>query len=59
MNKREIGNLIYYERTRQNIGLSELASGICSVSVLQRLENGERLPEPLILERLVERLERV
>ncbi len=56
MNKREIGNLIYYERTRQNIGLSELASGVCSVSVLQRLENGERLPEPLILERLVERL---
>ncbi len=56
MNKREIGNLIFYERTKRNIGLSELANGVCSVSVIQRLEGSERLPDSLVLERLVERL---
>lgn len=48
--------MIYYERTKRNIGLSELANGVCSVSVIQRLEGGERLPDSLVLERLVERL---
>lgn len=56
MNKRDIGNLIYYERTKRGIGLPRLTDGICSASVLKRLENGERLPDVLVLERLVERL---
>lgn len=56
MNKRDIGNLIYYERTKRGIGLPRLTDGVCSASVVQRLENGERLPDFLVLERLVERL---
>ncbi len=56
MNKRDIGNLIYYERTKRGIGLPRLTDGVCSASVLKRLENGERLPDFLVLERLVERL---
>lgn len=56
MNKRDIGNLIYYERTKRGIGLPRLTHGVCSASVIQRMEGGERLPDFLVLERLVERL---
>ncbi len=36
MNKSEIGKLIHYERTKEKINLQKLASGICSVTALQR-----------------------
>lgn len=56
MDKSTIGKLINYERTKRKISLQELAEGICSVSVLQRIEAGERLSDFFLLERIIERL---
>lgn len=56
MDKRTIGNLIYYERNKRKISVQKLCAGICSVSALQRAESGERLPDYFVLERIVERL---
>ena len=56
MNKSEIGKLIHYERTKEKINLQKLASGVCSVTALQRAECGERLPDFWVLGRLIERL---
>lgn len=56
MDKKSIGNLISYERNLKEISLQQLASGICSVSALQRIECGERLPDFFVLERIIERL---
>lgn len=56
MNKSEIGKLIHYERTKEKINLQKLASGVCSLTALQRLECGERLPDFWVLGRLIERL---
>lgn len=56
MNKSDIGKLIHYERTKEKINLRKLASGICSITALQRLESGERLPDFWVLGRLIERL---
>lgn len=58
MNKKDIGNLVNYERTKKKISLQELADGLCSTSALQRLESGERLPDFFVLERVIERLGR-
>lgn len=56
MNKSDIGKLIHYERTKEKINLQKLASGVCSLTALQRLECGERLPDFWVLGRLIERL---
>lgn len=58
MNKSTIGDLINYERRKKNITVRKLTDGICSVSTLQRLESGERLPDFFVVERIVERLGR-
>lgn len=51
-----IGNMIAYERSKQGISAQRLSEGVCSVSALQRLESGVRLPDFFVLERLIERL---
>lgn len=56
MNRQSIGKLIQFERNHKGISTQQLASGICSVTTLQRLENGERLPDFFVLERMIERL---
>lgn len=56
MDKKMIGNMIAYERSKQGISAQRLSEGVCSVSALQRLENGVRLPDFFVLERLIERL---
>ena len=56
MKKDSIGKLIHYERNKNKISQQELCSGVCSVSALQRLESGERLPDFFVLERIIERL---
>ena len=58
MDKNMIGNMVNYERTRKKINLQVLVEGISSVSVMQRLENGERIPDFFVLERIIERLGR-
>lgn len=56
MDKKMIGNMIAYERSKQGISAQRLSEGVCSVSALQRLESGVRLPDFFVLERLIERL---
>lgn len=54
--KEEIGKLITYLRKKKNIGLEQLCRGICSKAVMIRLEQGERVPDFFMLERIMERL---
>lgn len=56
MNKENFGNMINYERTKCAMSIQELTVGLCSISTLQRLESGVRLPDFFLIERLVERL---
>lgn len=56
MDRRTIGRLVNYERNKRKISAQELTQGICSLSALQRLESGERLPDFFVLERIIERL---
>ncbi len=56
MDKRMIGRMIGYERGKRKISMQMLSEGLCSVSVLQRLESSERFPDFFVLERLIERL---
>lgn len=56
MDKKMIGNMIAYERSKQGISAQRLSEGVCSVSAIQRLESGVRLPDFFVLERLIERL---
>lgn len=56
MDRNTVGRLIKYERTKRKITLQELSAGVCSVSVLQRVESGERLPDYFVLGRIIERL---
>ena len=48
--------MVNYERNKRKISAQELTQGICSLSALQRLESGERLPDFFVLERIIERL---
>lgn len=56
MTKNMLGGLVSYERNKKGISYQQLAEGISSPAVLQRLENGERLPDYFVLERILERL---
>ncbi len=56
MDKRTIGKLVNYERNKNKISVQKLTEGVCSVSALVRLENGERMPDFFVLERIFERL---
>ena len=56
MNQKLTGSMISYIRTKKKISMELLSRGLCSTSVLQRLEYGERLPDFFLLERLLERL---
>lgn len=53
----EIGNLIKYYRQKENWTQKELASGICSVSYLSKIENGTVEPSEEILGLICERLD--
>ncbi|MCM3744267.1 helix-turn-helix domain-containing protein [Sporosarcina luteola] len=51
-----VGLVIKFERTRQNIKLETLAKDICSTSHLSRIENGKSEPSDEIVALLLERL---
>lgn len=53
MDRRTIGRLVNYERNKRKISAQELTQGICSLSALQRLESGERLPDFLFWKELL------
>lgn len=56
MELKEIGRMIAVSREKKNISREELCRGVCSVSTLLRLENGERRPDILIFNALCQRL---
>lgn len=51
-----VGNHIRHLRKSQKLTQEELASGICSVTYLSKLENHKELPSEEILQLLCERL---
>lgn len=52
----KMGNLINYLRKKKNIKVQKLCRGVCSNSAFARLEQGERIPDFFVLERIMERL---
>ena len=56
MKIQEIGKLIYTLRIEKEISQEELCRGICSVATLSRLETGERRPNILIFNAILQRL---
>ena len=56
MTKEEVGRLIGYLRKKRNISKEKLCKGLCSISILSRVEAGTRFPDSFIVERILERL---
>lgn len=56
MTKRELGEVIAYLRKKRKVEAKALCRGICSETTLLRLEQGERVPDYMILEMILERL---
>lgn len=44
------------EREKQGISQERLCRGLCVVSALSRYENGERIPDRLLMNALIQRL---
>ena len=53
---RNIGVVLEQERMRAKVSLKALCQGVCSVSELNRIRNGEREPDKFLLDRLWGRL---
>ena len=56
MDINQIGLLIAYKRSKENISVEELCEGICSRSFLSRVEMGQRGYEKIVAEALLQRL---
>lgn len=52
----EFGKYIGATRRALGIGISQLAYGLCSTSMLSRIESGERYPDKMLRDRLLGRL---
>ncbi len=52
----EIGTIIHKLREERNISRRTLVKGICSESMLAKLENGERIPELECIDMLIQRM---
>lgn len=50
------GSMLKEFRTQRGITLDKLSNGICNVSTLWRIENGERVPSNFVFKTLLERL---
>lgn len=48
--------LLTKEREKQGISQERLCRGLCAVSALSRYENGERIPDRLLMNALIQRL---
>lgn len=53
-----LGKIIYRERVRKNIFQDELLRGICTQSELVKIESGQRVPEKILADALMQRLGR-
>lgn len=56
MDIKEIGRMVYTLRTEQRMSQEELVRGLCSIPTLSRLESGERRPDILVFNAILERL---
>lgn len=56
MELKEIGSMIYTLRLQKGISQEDLCRGLCSAATLYRLEMGERRPNILVFNALVQRL---
>lgn len=56
MTNKRIGEILYKLRTQQKLGQEELCRGLCSTATLSRYELGERVPDRLLLNMLLQRL---
>ena len=56
--RRMFGRLIRNIRDLQNISREELSRGICSVKALEKYESGEREPEKLVADALLQRFKK-
>lgn len=54
--KQIFGSLLFQLREKKKVTLERLAFGLCTPSMLARIEKGERYPDKLLRERLLERL---
>jgi transcriptional regulator with XRE-family HTH domain len=52
-----LGKLVYEARTKAGISSTKLCYGLCSNSLLSRIENGERVPNLFLFLNLMERAE--
>lgn len=52
----KLGNLINFERTKIGVSLEKLSMGLCSSTVLRRIEAGDREVDFFLIERLLSRL---
>lgn len=56
MNKENVGSIIFTLRQRMKISQKDLCRGLCSDGTLSRIELGERVPDKLLLDALLQRL---
>jgi transcriptional regulator with XRE-family HTH domain len=56
MNNSAIGKIIHDMRTQKKITAVKLCKGLCSVSMLSRIESGERHPDKFLFDALIERM---
>lgn len=56
MNDNYIGHIIKETRLKKQISSSKLCAGLCSPSMLTRIESGERYPSKLLFDALMERM---
>jgi transcriptional regulator with XRE-family HTH domain len=56
MNDSAIGKIIHNMRKQKKIPAAKLSRGLCSVSMLSRIESGERYPDKFLFDALIERM---
>lgn len=56
MTNQKIGEILYVLRMQRGLGQEELCRGLCSKAALSRYELGERTPDRLLLNALMQRL---
>lgn len=56
MNKENVGGIILTLRTKMGISQIDLCKGLCTNRTLSRIELGERIPDKLLLDALLQRL---
>lgn len=51
-----LGNVLSFYRQRENLNMEQICDGLCSLTTLERIEQGERIADSLLGELLLERI---